>query len=209
MVPFLQFAQPIEKLIPPFKDTFERQHYLDTEITRLTPIVSLFLREVGLFTTFYRTNIDSHGAPTSTKQESFDILIAYLHASPGSLDGQRMIRPLMTLLEEGIGTYLARQDNARREFFYPTVWLAYLIRLPITVLIRAGILPSGEFVANIYTKIIYYLIILGFALFAVRQGILTWKEAANYFFKHAAPSGRRLCAVQSLRFFQWETLTTG
>ena len=183
-MPFLQFAQPIEKLLPPFKDTFERQHYLDAEIARLTPIVSLMLREVGLSTIFTRSNVNSHGAPIPTKQESFDIITGYLHAPFGSLDGQRIVGPLITLLEEGIGTYLARQENARRELFYPTVWLAYILRLPITVLIRAGILPSGEFVTNIYGKLLQAGMFVLIVLLSIKLGItIPWERLVTYFLK--------------------------
>jgi len=184
MMPFVQFSQPIEALIPPFKDPFERQHFIDTELARLTPIVSVFLREVGLSTTFSRTNINSHGAPSSPKQRSFDIITAYLHTPLGSLDSQRMVEPLMILLEEGIGTYLARQERARRELIYPTVWLAYIVRLPITVLIRAGILPSTEFISNIYGKLIQVLALIFIVLLSIKLGVtIPWAKIIGYFLK--------------------------
>jgi len=180
-MPYIQFAQPIEKLIPACKDSFERQHYLEIEIARLTPIVGLILNQFGLSVMFNRTIRDSQGDP---KQESFDILNQYLHVPLGSPDGQHLIDPLMTLLEKGIGVGMSRQERARYEFLYPTTWLAYLIRLPITVLVRAGILPSSELIGSIYGKFIQILTLVLIVLLSIKLGIaIPWERIIGYILK--------------------------
>src|SRR5262249_16508300 len=52
---------------------------------------------------------------------------------------QDVFEVLMTLLERAIGVYQEWRDAAFRDLFNPLVWLAWFIRLPISVLERAGL----------------------------------------------------------------------
>jgi hypothetical protein len=125
-------------------------HLLGREIARLSPIVFHFLDEVGISTIATYTINEMEPAATGSafrmvrKKEDRNILVAYLGMDPSSVEGHNAFDLLMTTLEEGIGMYQSREKIAFREIFYPTVWLAYLIRLPVTVLERAGLITDGK-----------------------------------------------------------------
>lgn len=191
--PDVRFADKLEDLIGPFKDPVERIHLLEREIARLSPIVFHLLDEVGIPTIATYTVNEMKPAATGSpfrmvpRKEDRNILVAYLQMDPSSVEGQNTFDLVMTTLEEGIGMYQSRERIAFREIFYPTVWLAYLIRLPITVLERAGLITDGKtgavFIA-IYAGIVKVLVLVILGLIAARLGFITWKDFFQYVFKH-------------------------
>ncbi len=179
--PDIQFAEPLENLIGPFKDAIERMHFLDREIARLTPLVYHILNEVGISTAvshkISEPQVSDLGITHNQKEEKYDIVGRYLDIRVGSLEGQYAFALLMRMVEEGIGMYQLRQEIAFREIFYPTVWLAYLVRLPLTVLERAGLISDETTAVDIYAKILKLATAGLLALIALKFGVkIPWKE---------------------------------
>ena len=55
---------------------------------------------------------------------------------------------LLGAIERGVGSYLYRRKVALREMFNPINWIAYMLRLPIVILERAGIETANK----VFTK---------------------------------------------------------
>jgi hypothetical protein len=179
--PDIQFAEPLENLIGPFKNAIERMHFLDQEIARLSLPVHHILNELGISTVVTRgigkPQVGDAGIDHPQEEEKYDIVGNYLDGRVGSLEGQYSFDLLMRMVEEGIGVYQLRQEMAFRELFYPTVWLAYLVRLPLNVFERAGLVPEDKTVVDIYAKILILVTAVLLALIALKFGIqIPWKE---------------------------------
>ena len=176
----LRFAQRLEDLIGPFKDQLERMHLLEQEIARLSPIVFHILQDVGVPTSVYRKveEFPAGSAIESTqKEEKYDLIVGYLQVPVGSIEAQRNCDLLVTILEEGIGMYQSRKQIAWREIFYPTVWLAYIVRLPITILERAGVRPSDQMITDIYGKLLQAAMLVLIVLLGLKLGFtIPWER---------------------------------
>jgi hypothetical protein len=118
------------------------------------------------------------------KEQKFDIISDYLRICRNDTDAQHLFEVMMTTLEEGIGVYQLREQRAWRELFFPTVWLAYIIRLPITVLQRAGIRPSDKLVTDIYGRLIQAGTLILIVLLSIKLGVtIPWERLITYFVK--------------------------
>lgn len=51
---------------------------------------------------------------------------------------------VMHVLDQGIGIHTLRLKLAKRELFNPVIWMAHLIRLPITIMERAGLASHSK-----------------------------------------------------------------
>ena len=86
----------------------------------------------------------------------------------------------MRVLTQGVGVCEARLSNAKREIFNPVVWAAYVIRLPITVMERAGLVgheKTQELVLGGYARFMKIMMALIISLSALLIGVkVPWKE---------------------------------
>jgi hypothetical protein len=97
-----------------------------------------------------RWDINFVGVPTSvihkhwdsvehkTQEDRYDVVLDYFRL-PREPNGYKAYEAIMATLDQAIGVYEIRLSRAKREFFNPLVWTAHLIRLPITVVERAGL----------------------------------------------------------------------
>lgn len=129
----IQFARTLEELLPEGTSEAQRPFVIDRELNRLIPIIHRDL---------YRAEIPTDMVVVETvivKGSDYDIL-DHFHGH------QNVFEVLMTLLERAIGVYQEWQDAAFRDLFNPLVWLAWFIRLPISLRERAGL--QGEATAS-------------------------------------------------------------
>lgn len=186
--PDIGFAAKLEDLIGPFHDQMEATHLVDREIARLSAPVFHILNDVGISTVVTFSHPEprfNKGAVTSViKKEDSDLIATLLENDTSSVRGQTAFRLLMTYLEEGIGMYELRLKIAFREIFYPTVWLAYVVRLPLTTLERAGIQPSETLVTRIYGTVIQVLMLIVIVLLSLKLGFtVPWEKIIDFVFK--------------------------
>jgi hypothetical protein len=136
----LQFAHTLEELLPEGTSEAQRPFVIDRELNRLILIIHRDLHRAEIPThmaeeTRKPTKFDKEGDVVETvivKGSDYDILENF-HGR------QNVFEVLMTLLERAIGVYQEWQDAAFRDLFNPLVWLAWFIRLPISILEHAGL----------------------------------------------------------------------
>ncbi len=89
----------------------------------------------------------------------------------------------MNVLEQGIGVYEARRARALREKFNPLVWMSGVVRAPVFVLDRAGLMETEEgpsIVLRGYFWFIRVLILAILALSATKLGLsIPWQRIAE------------------------------
>ncbi len=121
------------------------------------------------------------GLTYAPKEEKYDIVADYLDIEVGSIEGQYTSDLLMRMLEEGIGAYQARQPVAFREIFYPTVWLAYLVRLPLSVFERAGLVSDEKTAVDIYAKVLKVVTAALLLFILLKLGVkIPWNELLTF-----------------------------
>jgi hypothetical protein len=121
-------------------------------------MVSRDLIEIGVFTVVKYGK--SHELDEEEEMRSIDLILDY-YRLPRDRNPHLAYEAVTDALEQGIGLYKARQKQAFREIFNPIIWLAYLIRLPITVMERAGMLgheKTKEMALRVYGRIIQIMI---------------------------------------------------
>lgn len=140
-------------------------------------------------------DLEAIGIPTVVGYDEYDVakgqevlkkynLIMDYYRLPRSGDGHGSYQAVIDILEEGIGAYKGRLKQAKLELFNPIIWAAYAIRIPITVMERAGF-GAHEKTQNMmlgwYPRIIQIMMLIILGLFMVRQGIrFPWKEIFNW-----------------------------
>jgi hypothetical protein len=176
----LELALPIEKLLPHAPEN-KRHLFLDEEINKLLRVVYWDLHYAGVPTGMeYR----SRYADAKQKPRRYDVILDYfrLPREPGSEHGA--FEAVMRVLTEGIGVYEARLEAAKREIFNPVVWAAHLIRLPITVMERAGFVgheKTEELMLGGYVRFVKIMMGVVVTLLALLLGVkVPWKEIVSY-----------------------------
>jgi hypothetical protein len=103
---------------------------------------------------------------------------------PRSGDGHGSYQAVIDILEEGIGAYKCWLKQAKLELFNPVIWAAYVIRIPITVMERAGFganEKTQDMLIGWYARFMQVMMAIIIGLFMVRQGIkFPWKEIFNW-----------------------------
>jgi hypothetical protein len=175
----IALAEPLEKLLPNVAK--ERQHIvLDQEITKLLRVVYWDLKYGGVDTEFIYGN--TYG-PLDKDTKRFRLPLDYprLPREPGRehLSFQAMMR----VLNDGLGVYEARLLQARRELFNPIIWAAHLIRLPITVMERAGFVgheKTEELMLGGYVRFVKIIMSVILVLVALLLGVkVPWAEIVS------------------------------
>ena len=170
-------ARPLNELLP-YPESDDRWA-LTREINQLATPVWDALADVGISTSVkHTTSRDERDfdnkAPLGrlVKKETvqkYDIIEQYsgLPLSPV------MPRLVVEALDRGIGVYKHRETKAFWEMFNPLVWVARLLRTPIYVLEKAGLVDdeTRSHVLKVYAYIVQALVLLILALVAARLGI--------------------------------------
>ena len=80
--------------------------------------------------------IHRHWDGVARKEDRYDLILDYFRL-PRERDAYQAYEAVMAALEQAIGVYEARLRQAKRDLFNPVVWVAHVIRLPITVMEHA------------------------------------------------------------------------
>lgn len=174
----MSFACRIEELVPDGIPVDERPAYLDREILRAMQGVHWAANYAGVPTAVYWKDRD----PIDDKEtrQNFDIVLDYFRL-PRHTRPQDAYEYLMGVLEQTIGVYESRLKQSKRDFWNPVTWLAHLVRLPITVMERAGLMnhnKSAEMVLGGYAKFVRIAVGAIIVLILLRLGVkMPWKEA--------------------------------
>jgi hypothetical protein len=128
-------AQPLEELLPGIPDD-KRYLHIEPEINKCLPMVHYDLnRLLGIRTgVVYEEQMPFGNEP---ERNSYDLILDY-HRLPRRGDGHVAFAAVMRVLDQGIGTLEARKKQAFYELFNPIVWASRVIRIPITIMERAG-----------------------------------------------------------------------
>jgi len=173
----LEFACPIEELIPPNLGMPERFPLLDREILKAMNIVCWDINRAGVTTGVIYKHWDT--LEGKEEKESYDVVLDYFRL-PRLLHAQRAYEAVMSTLEQAIGVYETRLMQSRREIYNPVVWAAHIIRLPITVMERAGLVghaKTEEMVLGGYAKFMKISMAVILVLMAVKLGVtVPWKD---------------------------------
>jgi hypothetical protein len=175
-------APPLERLVPDIPpQPFDRGQRIDQEITRIQRPVAWDLNMIGVPTGIYYQEYDA--IEHRDVRTDYDAIVDYFRL-PRDIQAHRAYDTVMHIVEQGIGLYELRLKQAKRELFNPVIWLAYIIRLPITVMERAGFgghEKTQELLLGGYAKFMKIMMGIIVGLFMVRQGIkFPWKEIFNW-----------------------------
>jgi hypothetical protein len=150
---------------------------LDKEILKAMNVVRWDVNYAGVPTSF--THKYWHIIDKKDKEDHYDIIVDYFRL-PRQDDAHHTYEAVISTLEQAIGVYEARLKQAKRDIFNPVVWVARIIRLPISALEHAGMIgneKAQEMVLGGYAKFIKVLMGIILALVAVKLGVsVPWKE---------------------------------
>jgi hypothetical protein len=181
LAPYVLKIPPLEELVPEIKEPIDRMTLLPREISRLTPVVYWILQEAGVPTKIDVSERDWQPGPKETTvTRTYDLVTDFLdHAHD-----QRFFELLQRVLEEGIGAYESRMEVARSERYNPVVWLARIIRMPITIMEYAGIIPDNLLIARLFSLALQLLMFLILLFAAVRMGAgIPWEALVRAILK--------------------------
>ena len=162
-------SRSIEELIPEDELNTDREAAFRQYINRLIPVVrrDLFYANVVVN---YTSITDEFGEEV---RQSFDIILEFfefLRRSPGRSSHNLII----SSLDQGIGYYEDRKNRCFWDFFNPFAWLGYIVRIPLIVIEKAGIVPDKDAASKLlkfYEWLIRSLVVLLLALLATKLGI--------------------------------------
>ena len=173
-------ARPLKELLPP--GTREDQHLLTMEqqINRLIPLVARDTSFVGISNEISYLHSEpkftAGHIENSEKEEVFDVIEDYfdLPRRRSAFDA------VMASVERTIGIYEAEKRAALWGWFNPLNWLAILIRLPLTVLERAGLAEDPQThsrVASVYIWTLRIIMLILLLLLATKLGLsIKWSD---------------------------------
>jgi hypothetical protein len=184
-----QDASPVQELFPDLAPgTQPTRDVIDREIKRAQRPVHFDLNFAHVPTGVIHKEFDH--AKNGMVETSYDVILDYFRL-PRDHKPHLAYEATMNTLEQGIGTYQVALSHARRELYDPVAWLAKVIRIPITVMERAGFgghektqeLMLGGYVRFIKIAMGAFIIVVTLLL-----GIkIPWKEivagAIDYIFK--------------------------
>jgi hypothetical protein len=143
-------ARPLEELLPPGTKPEHERVVLEQEINRLLPLVHHNLNAVGIDTRASVTEEDAYydkvkeRAVQETKEiQRYDQLLNYFEIRRQYGGHAWSFDLLLHVLERGIGVFEAYKSAAVRELMSPLSWVAWSIRLPLTLLERAELAEQG------------------------------------------------------------------
>jgi hypothetical protein len=173
----IRFACPIEEVLPPNTPVSEQVEVLEKEIHRMMHIVRWDINYAGVTTAVVHKHWDP--AERKNQENRYDLILDYFRL-PREPNSYQAYEAVMAALEQAIGMYEARLRQAKRDVFNPVVWAAHLIRLPITIMERAGLVgheKTAHMVLGGYAKFMKVVMALIVVFVALRVGVkLPWNE---------------------------------
>ncbi len=173
MAPPITELFPGEKVDPNSSVTLQR---VNQETKQMMWMVNWDLTYIGVAT---RVNYKEDDLVDGAVINKYDLIMDY-YRLPRSGNAHVAYQAVIDVLEQGIGLYKGRLKQAKLELFNPIIWAAYLIRIPITVMERAGFGASEkaqEMLVGWYARFMQILMGLIFLFIAIREGIrVPWKE---------------------------------
>jgi hypothetical protein len=170
-------ACPIEDFCSADMPLHERFAFLDREILKAMQIVHRAVNFAGVSTRVIHRHWDS--VEQKEVEQGYELILDYPRLPRGTRP-QDAYESVMSVLEQAIGVYESRLRQSKWDFINPVVWIAYLIRLPITVLERAGLVShdkTAEMMLGGYAKFMKYAMSVILVLLALRLGVkMPWKD---------------------------------
>ena len=134
---------PLDELLPGFDVNCRAvDEELKRQINRLIPLVDEDLERARVSDEISYKYVERDlNEPIKKKRQSrrYRLILNY-HDLP---DGLESYERVIAVIEQGIGAYTDRRDEAEKERFYPHYWLGWLLGLPVVVLQRAGLMSEG------------------------------------------------------------------
>lgn len=134
----IDLVLPLEALFP--GENLSAANYatiqrIDQEIRQIRRMVWWDLHHIGVDTGVVWKGRRILEAKEPDKK--FDVIMDY-ERLPRQENGHEAFQAVIDVLEQGIGLYKGRLRQAKFEMFNPIMWVAHAIRIPITVMERAG-----------------------------------------------------------------------
>ena len=174
-------AAPLEKLVKGCGNaaTHEAIQRIKEEIEKAQHVVFLDLRG----STPVRTSVrwrDPYAAEGEDPEKAYDLILDYFRLPRRSGYEHETFEEVMRCLNNGVGFLEARKRRAFWEMFNPIFWVAWLLRLPITVMERAGFGGSAkgqEMMAAGYVRFVKIAVGVILILACLKLGVeVPWRE---------------------------------
>jgi len=172
----IDLAQPLKKLLPGVPEALWIQS-IDLEISKGQRLVHWALNHFGVPTsTLYKDRY----APEGEKPRQYDLVLDYFRLPRVSGETHAPFEAVMSMMNQGIGVIEMHKRQTAWNLINPISWMAFLIRLPITVMERAGFMGherTEELMLGAYAKFMRFVMAIILIFAAVRLGIkIPWQE---------------------------------
>lgn len=148
---------------------------IEQEIRQLAPVVLWDLRWPRIPTTAWFGSLMSAG----DKRREYNVITDYFRL-PRAQHAQACYEAVIEVLDNGIGVYKTRLHQAKRDMVNPIVWIASVVRLPITIMEHAGLATSEEgqrMALGVWGKIVRALWVVFLVLGAIHYGVkVPWSD---------------------------------
>lgn len=169
----MQFASPVQNLLPPGTKPELQFMVIETEIAKMMSQVQFILNHAGI-----GTAINYNSRRQASTPQTYDVITNYFDLPEESR--RESFEIIMRLLDRGIGDYEALKAHAVRRKFNPLHWMTWLVRLPLTLMEHAGLLGHDkmrEAVIGWYGKFLQFLMGALLLLACIVLGLkVPWKE---------------------------------
>jgi hypothetical protein len=182
-------AAPLHELFPELKPgEYPRVEVLEREIKRMQRPIHFDLNFAYVTTGVIHNHREA--VTREIVETRYDVILDYFRL-PRDGNNHGAYEAVMNTLEEGIGTYQAALMRAKRDMYNPLAWIAQLVRMPITVMERAGFgqhEKTQELMLGGYVRFIKIMMGVVLTFLALILGIkVPWGEIVNgiiqYFLK--------------------------
>lgn len=176
----IDLAQPLAVLFPGEKldaNAYSTDQRIEQEIQQTRRMVWWDLNWIGVPTGVIWTERPVRGLEPERKE--FDVVMDYFRL-PRAENPHAAFVAVIDVLQQGIGLWKGRLRQSKFELFNPVIWAAKAIRLPITVMERAGFganEKSQELLLGGYGKFMRIAMGLILSFLALILGVkVPWKE---------------------------------
>ncbi len=172
------FARPIKDLIPehtPEKHPQLMEKYISRMIPTIRDILGYARIGIDYIVTDKPQIMQKDAKPI---EHNYNLVSDYFRLrEKNAVLGYELV---MQAIEKGIGFYEEKRKEALWDLFNPIVWIAWFIRLPITILDRAGIKGSHTIMGNIYGWLIRLVMLIILLLACAKLKIsIPWEKIGN------------------------------
>jgi len=118
-------------------------------------------------------------------KRQYDLIGDYFNL-PQPMGRANFFDMILATIERGIGVYEVRKDAAKREMFNPVHWIAWVLRLPVTLLDVAGLTTdeTSSRMTNAYAWVLRIVILAAVAIGLAKLGIsVPWERLLAVFGK--------------------------